>query len=97
MCFVFFGKHIIKITKQRFRQGALLGVFWAVGFLLQTFGLKYTSIGNAAFITNLTIGLSPFIYWFITREKIKIQSKIAMFIGFVGVNIIADTFGGSLN
>ena len=97
LCFVFFGKHIIKIDKKTIKHGGLLGLFWTFGFLLQTFGLKYTTIGNAAFITNLTLGLTPFIYWFLTREKIKIYSKFAVIIGFIGVNIIADPFNGAFN
>lgn len=97
LCLIFFGKHIIKIDKKTIKQGSLLGIFWTIGFLLQTFGLKYTTIGNAAFITNLTVGLTPFVYWFISKEKIKIYSKIAVIIGIVAVNIIADPFGGAFN
>ena len=97
LCLIFFSKHIFKIDKKTIKQGVVLGLFWTVGFLLQTFALKYTTIGNAAFITNLTLGLTPFIYWFVTREKIKIYSKFAVAVGFIGVYVIANPSAGSLN
>jgi drug/metabolite transporter (DMT)-like permease len=97
LCLIFFGNHIIKIDKKTIKQGCVLGLFWTIGFLLQTFALKYTTIGNAAFITNLTIGLTPFIYWFITHEKVRVYSKFAIIIGFIGVNIITNPFGEAFN
>lgn len=97
LCFIFFGKHLFKIDKKTIKQGVILGLFWTIGFLLQTFGLKYTTIGNAAFITSLTVGLTPFMYWFVTREKVKVYSKIAAVIGFIGVYIIANPSVNSFN
>ena len=97
LCLIFFGKHIIKIEKRTIKQGSLLGIFWTIGFLLQTYALQYTTIGNAAFITNLAVGLTPFVYWFISREKIKFFSKIAVLMGFIGVNIIADPLSNDFN
>jgi len=97
LCLIFFSKHIFKIDKKTIKQGTILGLFWTIGFLLQTFGLKYTTIGNAAFITSLTVGLTPFMYWFVTREKVKIYSKIAAAIGFIGVYVIANPSVNSFN
>ncbi|MCL2040041.1 MAG: DMT family transporter [Bacteroidetes bacterium] len=97
LCLIFFGKHIFKIDKKTVKQGVILGLFWTIGFLLQTFGLKYTTIGNAAFITSLTVGLTPFMYWFVTREKVKVYSKFAAIIGFIGVYVIANPSVNSFN
>ena len=43
------------------RGGAIAGIFLWLGYILQTFGLKYTSAGNSGFLTGLYIVLVPLI------------------------------------
>jgi drug/metabolite transporter (DMT)-like permease len=43
------------------RGGCAAGVFLWLGYVLQTFGLKYTSAGNSGFLTGLYIVLVPLI------------------------------------
>ncbi|MDQ2841315.1 MAG: DMT family transporter [Acidobacteriota bacterium] len=43
------------------RAGAAVGVFLWLGYMLQTFGLKYTTAGNSGFLTGLYVVLVPFI------------------------------------
>jgi drug/metabolite transporter (DMT)-like permease len=43
------------------RGGAVAGAFLCLGYILQTFGLKYTSAGNSGFLTGLNIVLVPVI------------------------------------
>jgi drug/metabolite transporter (DMT)-like permease len=97
LCLLFFGKYVIRTSRNVMLQGALLGVFFSVGFLLQTFGLKYTTINNTAFITSLNVVLTPFVYWCLSRDKMTIYQKIAIVIGFIGVLIITDPGGTELN
>jgi drug/metabolite transporter (DMT)-like permease len=42
-----------------FRGGAVAGLFLWTGYILQTFGLKYTEAGKSGFITGLYIVLVP--------------------------------------
>lgn len=63
--------------------GAAAGVFLWVGYVLQTFGLKYTSAGNSGFLTGLYIVLVPLISaccyrrWPQTRELVGIAIATA--------------------
>lgn len=41
------------------RGGAIAGVFLWLGYMLQTFGLKYTTAGKSGFLTGLYIALVP--------------------------------------
>jgi len=41
------------------RGGAVAGGFLSLGYVLQTFGLKYTSAGNSGFLTGLNVVLVP--------------------------------------
>jgi drug/metabolite transporter (DMT)-like permease len=43
------------------RGGAITGLFLWLGYVLQSFGLKYTSAGNSGFLTGLYIVLVPLI------------------------------------
>ena len=43
------------------RGGVAAGVFLWLGYVLQTFGLKYTTAGNSGFLTGLYIVLVPLI------------------------------------
>ncbi len=43
------------------RGGAVAGIFLWLGYVLQTFGLKYTTAGNSGFLTGLYIALVPLI------------------------------------
>ena len=97
LCLIFFGKHIFKASKKTIKQGCLLGIFFACGFLLQTFALKYTTITNTAFITNFSAILTSFVYWIISREKIKFLTKISVFIGFTGIYILANPTMDAIN
>jgi drug/metabolite transporter (DMT)-like permease len=44
---------------QGLRGGVTAGLFLCLGYILQTFGLKYTSAGNSGFLTGLYIVLVP--------------------------------------
>jgi len=43
------------------RGGAVAGAFLCLGYILQTFGLRYTTAGNSGFLTGLNIVLVPVI------------------------------------
>jgi drug/metabolite transporter (DMT)-like permease len=43
------------------RGGAITGVFLWLGYMLQTFGLKYTTAGKSGFLTGLYVVLVPLI------------------------------------
>ena len=51
------------------RGGAFAGVFLWLGYILQTFGLKYTTAGKSGFITGLYIVLVPLVGAVIYRKR----------------------------
>jgi drug/metabolite transporter (DMT)-like permease len=80
-----FGKQIFKINREVLKQGLILGVFFGVGFLLQTYGLKMTTVSKSAFITGITVVVTPFVYWAIVRKSIGIWPKIGVLISIPGL------------
>lgn len=65
------------------RGGAIAGIFLWLGYMLQTFGLKYTTAGKSGFLTGLYIALVPLLVaaryrrWPVAPELIGIGMAVA--------------------
>lgn len=92
-----FNKRLFSINKQTINQGLVLGFFYAGGFILQTYGLKLTTVPKSAFITGLAVPLVPFVYWFLVRKKVEVFSKIGVFIASVGLWFFTNPDINNLN
>jgi len=92
-----FGKHIKNIDKKIFKGGLVLGALFGSGFVFQTLGLKFTEVSNSAFITGLTVPLTPIVTWFILKKNIPKWSIIGCIVGFIGLTIFTNPFGGNFN
>lgn len=94
---IVFNKQLFSIKKQTFKQGLILGFFYAGGFILQTYGLKMTSVPKSAFITGLAVPLVPFVYWFLVRKRVDIFSKIGVFVASIGLWFFTNPDINNLN
>ncbi|MBV9405105.1 MAG: DMT family transporter [Acidobacteriaceae bacterium] len=70
------------------RGGAIVGVFLWLGYVLQTFGLKYTSAGNSGFLTGLYIILVPLIGAAMYRRWPQIPELAGLAVASVGIVLI---------
>ena len=71
------------------RSGALAGIFLWLGYVLQTFGLKYTSAGNSGFLTGLYIVLVPLISAAVYRHWPQISELVGICIAGIGMMLLA--------
>src|SRR5258708_2639035 len=76
------------------RAGAIAGCFLFTGYILQTFGLKYTSAANAGFITGLYIPLVPLLGALVFRKPPKFSEGLGVVTAFAGMALM--TVKGSL-
>lgn len=72
-----------------FAGGALAGVFLWSGYVLQTFGLKYTTAGKSGFITGLYIVLVPLISAALYRRPPRIVEFLGILIAAGGLTLLA--------
>lgn len=72
-------------TWRGLRGGAIAGVFLWSGYILQTFGLKYTSAGHSGFLTGLYIVLVPLIGAAVYRRWPQAQEFIGIAVATAGV------------
>jgi drug/metabolite transporter (DMT)-like permease len=67
------------------RGGAIAGLFLFSGYVLQTFGLKYTSASNAGFITALYVPLVPLISGVVYRKPPPLSELLGIATAFAGL------------
>jgi drug/metabolite transporter (DMT)-like permease len=70
------------------RGGAFAGVFLWMGYILQTFGLKYTSAGTSGFITGLYIVLVPLVGAVIYRKRPQASEIVGILIATAGMILL---------
>ncbi len=92
---IFLWNRIKKMSLSDIYVGVITGVMMFGGFIGQTTGLKYTTVGNNAFITSAYVIIVPFIAWFLTRERPKRNSFFAVFLTVLGIGFL--TLQGSFS
>lgn len=92
-----FGKHLKNAKKQTLKNGLILGLLFGGGFVLQTWGLKMTTVTKSAFITGLSVIFTPFAFKLIIKRKVRTWAKIGVIIAFIGLWIFTNPEIGNLN
>jgi len=70
--------------------GALAGVFLWCGYMLQTFGLKFTTAGKSGFLTGLYIALVPIISAIVYRRWPQASELLGIFCAVIGMAIMTS-------
>ncbi len=94
---IIWGKTFLKIPKKHFISGAILGLFYAGGFILQTLGLNYTTVTKSAFITGLSVAFTPFVYKLVENKKISSFQWLAILVVVFGLWLLTNPKFDSIN
>ncbi len=94
---IFFHRFMKNIDKVTWKSGAILGMLFGGGFVLQTVGLGMTGVTNSAFITGLTVVLTPFAFKLISKDKLMFWPKIGVIIAFIGLYVFTNPDLNNLN
>ncbi|MEW9574627.1 DMT family transporter [Bacillus toyonensis] len=87
-----------KTSKQDIKQssfaGLIVGFFLCVGYLLQTFGLLYTTSSKAGFLTGLSIVMVPILSFIFLKQKATIFVVLGITVATAGLYLLtaADSF-----
>ncbi len=84
-----FFRRLKMVTQREILSGSLLGIFLFVSYLLQTYGLKYTTASKNAFITTLYVILVPFLHWFFNQKRPTANNIGAAVIAVFGLGLIS--------
>lgn len=77
------------------RGGAAAGAFLWLGYMLQTFGLKYTTAGKSGFLTGLYIVLAPLASAMVYRRWPQLRELIGIAIAGTGMILMTLPAAGS--
>ncbi|HZW99833.1 MAG TPA: DMT family transporter [Trueperaceae bacterium] len=83
----------VGFDRRAIKPALWLGLLGFVGFATQTVGLGITSASNAAFITGLSVVLTPVVAAVFWRRPLLRRDYIAAVVGFVGLAVIATRHG----
>lgn len=84
-----FFKRLKLVNKTEILCGSLLGMFLFVSYLLQTYGVKYTTASKNAFITTLYVIIVPFLHWFFNKKRPSVNNIGAAIIAVFGLALIS--------
>lgn len=92
-----FWHKIFPIHRASLLKGTILGLFLFLGFVSQTFGLKFTTASKSAFITALMVVGVPLLQLIIERRPPKLGNIIGVVIVSVGLWFLTSPTGTEFN
>jgi len=74
--------------RQTLKAGLLAGIFLFAGYLLQTFGLRYTTASKSAFLTGLSIVLVPLLGSAVCRTVPQTSEWLGVVTAMAGMGLL---------
>ncbi len=81
-------KKLKTIKKEDIIGGSIVGVILYFGFITQTIGMKYTTVGKSAFLTGTNVVMVPFLVALIYKKWPDKFARIGAVLCFVGVSLL---------
>jgi drug/metabolite transporter (DMT)-like permease len=91
------GRRMSRIDRGTAAAGLLLGVFLYGAYSFQTFGLQYTTAGNAGFITGLFVVFVPILSTVILHQKPSLRSVFSVIVATIGLGLLSLQPGLKVN
>lgn len=79
----------VKNKKDLILGGTVCGVILFLGSYLQQYGIRFTSVGKASFITSLYIVLVPLFAFFVFKRKITPLVAVSVIFALVGMYLLS--------
>lgn len=86
----------LKMKKSTFLHGVIIGLCTAAAYIVQTFGLKYTTASKNAFLTAIYVVVVPFLTWLFYKKRPDAYSFIAAALSASGMLVICFGDGSGL-
>lgn len=90
---LFAGRQLSRLTHRQVRGGVLLGISLAAAYILQTYGLKYTTPGKNAFLTAVYCVMVPFLAWGVYHRRPGLRHVLAALLCLAGIGFVSLSSG----
>ena len=95
---LFAGKKLRRMDKAVFKGSIQMGLCLAVAYIVQTYGLMYTTPGKNAFLTASYCVLVPFMAWGIYKRRPSAANVLAALLCITGIGFVSlGDLGGGVN
>ncbi len=87
---------LLRLGWRKIAQGAVLGAALAAGYVLQTYGLRYTPAAVSGFLTGLQVVFTPVVGWMLLRHRPGARTWGASLLAVAGLAVLSlrsATFG----
>jgi len=82
-------RHLKKASKSCIKGSVLMGLCLAAAYIVQTYGLIYTTPGKNAFLTATYCVLTPFLAWAVYKRKPGAFNVLAAVFCVAGVGLVS--------
>ena len=77
------------VTRLELLRGVGLGTILGLGYIAQTYGLRYTSAAISGFITGMFVVLTPVMSWILLRRKTNRNTWMVVALATVGLALLS--------
>lgn len=84
-----FWKRLLKARKKTWQQGFCLGLIYAIGQVLQTYGLQFTDPSISGFITGMYVVMTPLLVWALFGIRIRPEVFFAVGLATAGLMVLS--------
>ena len=77
------------VTRLELLRGVGLGTVLGLGYIAQTYGLRYTSAATSGFITGMFVVLTPVMSWILLRRKTNRKTWMVVALATVGLALLS--------
>ncbi|MFC1927298.1 DMT family transporter [Chloroflexota bacterium] len=77
------------VTRLELLRGLGLGTILGLGYIAQTYGLRYTSAAISGFITGMFVVLTPVMSWMLLRRKASRNTWLVVALATVGLALLS--------
>ena len=88
-------RQLRSVSKRCIKGSILMGAALAAAYIVQTYGLYYTTPGKNAFLTATYCVLTPFLAWAVYKRKPGISNIAAAFLCVAGIGFVSLSEGFS--
>ena len=86
---ILLGRRLRRVSRRCVRGSVLMGLSLAAAYIIQTYGLVYTTPGKNAFLTATYCVLTPFLAWIFYRRKPGLANVAAAILCVTGIGFVS--------
>lgn len=86
-----FWNKLRTISRKCLRGGLICGLFFGAAYIIQSYGMIYTTPGRSAFLTSIYCVIVPFLAWLLYKFSLDRYNIIAALLCIVGIGLISLT------